>query len=219
MKKFLIAVSLAATSFAFAAPAGKPVDPLWAKTVAQTAPLKKWIPEDIDMDVVVNNDGEITKSKSRSHLTGWEKGKPHYVVKEIESSKKSGKDKEGNFNVDGFTAMTEELLTEDAKFKRIDNQTLRGKTWTMFRITESKAGVKMDVKLWVEPQSGALYQTESVVNVPLLADIVIITSYGTHPEIGLVPTISDINVDLRIPFKSGTFHMMNTPRNWIKRPN
>lgn len=218
MKHFLIAVSLAASSLAFAAPAAKPVDPLWAKTVAQTAPLKKWIPEDIDMDVVVNHDGEITKSKSRSHLTGWEKDKPHYVVKQLESSRKAGKGKEANFDIDGFTAMTEALLTEDAKFKRIDNQTLRGKTWTIFQITDSTVGVKMDVKLWVEPLTGALYQTESVVNVPLLADIVIITSYGTHPEIGLVPTISDINVDLRIPFRSGTIHMMNTPMNWIKRP-
>jgi hypothetical protein len=218
MKKLLLAFALSASVHAVAAPAAKPVDPLWAKAVAQVNTMKKWIPEDFDMDVEVNDGDEVTKTKSRSHLTSWEKGKPNYVVKEISSSK-PGKPKDGNLKIDSFTSMAEQIVKEDAPVKRSDNQPLGGKKWTVFQLTESQTGVKIDTKVWVDPQSGALHHMDTVINVPLLADIAMSTAYGDNAEIGVVPKASDISVEIRIPFKSGAkIHMLNTPLNWIKRP-
>lgn len=218
MKTILIAMSFAVSSLAFAAPAAKPVDPLWSKAVALNASVRNWIPEDIDIKAETDDGDEVKKVRSRSHLTGWEKGKPRYVVTDIEPKAKPGKKDESSFNIDGFTAMTDDVLTMDAAVKRIDKQELHGAQWTVFQVSKSETGVKITIKLWVDPQSGVLHQTESVILVPLLADINIVTAYGPHPVIGQVPKVSDINVDVRIPFKSAKLHMVNTPSNWIKRP-
>jgi hypothetical protein len=218
MRHFVLAVALAASSsFATAQNGNAPViDPLWSKAVAQTEAIKKWIASDIAMDIEARDGGEVQKGKTRSHLSGWEKGKPVYKLTAVEPA--DAKDLPETFDVDTFARMSSGMMTERAPVKRADQQVLDGKKWTVFHLSDTKMGASFNVKVWVDPQSGTLHQTETIMQVPLMANIQITTAYGPHAEMGVVPTGSDIDVESRVPFKSGKMRMLSKPSNWVKRP-
>ena len=78
MKRFkLAALAVAALSLALPLRA-ETVDPLWAKTVAHAELVKKWAPADKVTVVDATDDEKHEKVKTKSHLKGWEKGKPVY---------------------------------------------------------------------------------------------------------------------------------------------
>ena len=215
MRHLVFALALVASSLATAqnAPA---IDPLWSKAVAQTEAIKKWIASDIAMDIEARDGSEVTKGKTRSHLSGWDKGKPVYKLTEVEPADE--KDRPESFDVDAFAKMSGGMLTERAPVKRADQQILDGRKWTMFHLNDTKLGATFSIKVWVDPQSGTLHQTETIMQVPLMANIHITTAYGPHAEMGIVPTGSDIDVESRVPFKGGKMRMLSKPSNWVKRP-
>ena len=217
MRHLVFALALAASPLAAAQNGNAPViDPLWSKAVAQTEVIKKWIASDIAMDIESHDGSEVMKGKTRSHLSGWDKGKPVYKLTVVEPADE--KDQPESLDVEAFAKMSGGMLTERAPVKRADQQVLNGRKWTMFHLNDTKLGATFSIKMWVDPQSGTLHQMVTMMQVPLMANIQITTAYGPHAEMGVAPTESDIDVESRVPFKGGKLRMLSKPSNWVKRP-
>ena len=217
MRHLVFSLALVASPFASAQNGSAPtIDPLWGKAVAQAAAMRQWIASDIALDIVAHDGNEESKVRTRSHLTGWAKGKPVYKLVEVEPAGEPGQP--DNFNVEMFSEMGEAMLTERAAVKRADEQVLNGKKWTLFHISDTKMGASFSVRMWVAPQSGTLHQMETIIQMPLMAKVQITTAYGQHAEMGVVPTGSDIDFESRVPFKNVKMRMLSKPSNWVKRP-
>ncbi|MET0855506.1 MAG: hypothetical protein ABWY27_02040, partial [Telluria sp.] len=132
MKPFkLAAFALAALSLALPLQA-QTVDPLWTKTLAHSALVKKWAPEEKTMRIDASGDDKNERVKVRARLKGWDNGKPVYDTVQIEPKPEPGKSSKGQTEMNDANNMTDELMRMNAPVKRTDGQVLHGKSWTMF---------------------------------------------------------------------------------------
>ena len=213
-------MKLILASLLLASPAqAQTIDPLWEKTVAQANAARKWVAQDTEFVVNARVKGEDKVIRTRSHLAGWDGSKPHYDTTVIEPRPEAGKTPpDANMGSEGFALMADGLIKLDAPVKRQDGQVLDGKTWTVFRLAESQAVLDIKVSIWVDPVTGALHLVDSHVHGMLMMDMTMKTRYVAHAQAGVVPANIDIDMEVLIPFKGGKMHMVNTPTNWIVRP-
>ncbi len=193
-------------------------DPLWAKVSAQNKELKNWIAQDMETQLD-SNSGDRKHIKMVSHLSGFEKDKPVYQVVSIDPPPAKGKASKEAPNFDSFTAIGSALLADDAPVKRLEDQTLNGKKWAVIEIADSKMGTKVSSRLWVEPESGALHQTELTMRIPLMIAMSIVTKYTSHPTAGVVAEQMEMQGERLTPFTGEKFHVLTRPTNWIARPH
>ena len=219
MKPFkFAALTLVAISFALPASA-QTVDPLWTKTLAHSALVKKWAPEDATMTVDALADGKHDKAKTRSHLKGWEKGKPVYDTVQIEPKPEAGKaPAKASSEMTDATNMADQLMRANAPVRRADGQLLHGKSWTTFDVSESKGPVDIGVRVWVDAVTGIIHQTESKVHGTMMFDLFLTTSYAPHPQAGSLPDRIEFRMKVLVPFTDARVNIVSSMDNWIARP-
>jgi hypothetical protein len=219
MKPFKLAV-LAVVAFSVALPAiAQTVDPLWSKTLAQSALVKKWAPADTEMSVDAVADGKHDKAKTKSHLKGWEKGKPVYDTVQIEPKPEAGKPAaKASSEMTDATNMGDRLMRIDAPVRRADGQLLHGKSWTTFDVSESKGPMDIGVRVWVDPVTGIIHQTESKVHGTLMFDMLLTTLYAPHPQVGSLPDIVEFKLKVLVPFTDAKVNIVSSMANWIPHP-
>jgi hypothetical protein len=215
----LAVLALAALSFALPLQA-QTVDPLWTKTLARAALVKKWAPEDKLTSIDAAGEGKHEIFKTKAHMKGWEKGAPLYDEVQLEPKLDPGKapGKAKGAMPDG-SSMSDELMRPNAAVKRADGQLLHGKTWTLFQVTQSDGPAEVTLKLWVDPLTGAAHQVESKVHATLMLDALLTTSYAPHPLAGSLPERTDLQLKVLVPFKKASANIVSTMSNWIPRPN
>lgn len=212
------ALALVAISFALPSSA-QTVDPLWTKTLAHSALVKKWAPEDATMTVDALADGKHDKAKTRSHLKGWEKGKPVYDTVQIEPKPEAGKaPAKASSEMTDATNMADQLMRANAPVRRADGQLLHGKSWTTFDVSESKGPVDIGVRVWVDPATGIIHQTESKVHGTMMFDLFLTTSYAPHPQAGSLPDRIEFRMKVLVPFTDARVNIVSSMDNWIARP-
>ncbi|MDL2358550.1 MAG: hypothetical protein QFF03_25160, partial [Pseudomonadota bacterium] len=195
------------------------VDPLWAKTLAYAEQAKKWAPEDTTISVDAIADGKHDKSKAKSHLTGWEKGKPVYDTVQIEPPIEAGKPSaKGKTEMSDATNMGAQLMRMDAPVRRSDGQLLHGKRWTTFDVAESKGPMDVSVRVWVDPATGIIYQSESKVHGMLMFDLLLTTLYAAHPQAGSLPERLEFKMKVLVPFTDAKVNIVSNMDHWIARP-
>lgn len=220
MKPFSLALA-AALTFALGAPLhAENADPLWNKAKAQAELVKKWVPEDLAMDVDAIADGKHDKAKTRSHLKGWDGSKPLYDTVQIEPKPDPAKQKDKiHADMNDASNMGDELMHSNAPVRRSDNQLLHGKSWTLFELSQSKGPMDVSLKMWVDPLTGIAHQTESKVHGTFMMDMVLTTTYQPHPKAGSLPERNEFMLKVLVPFTDAKVHMTNTMDHWIPRPN
>lgn len=219
MKPLKLAVlALAALSLSLPAIA-ETVDPLWLKTLAYAEQAKKWAPEDTTISVDAIADGKHDKAKTRSRLKGWEKGKPVYDTVQIEPRPESGKpSSKGKTEMTDATNMGAQLMRMDAPVRRSDGQLLHGKRWTTFDVAESKGPMDISVRVWVDPATGIIYQSESKVHGMLMFDLFLTTMYAAHPQAGSLPERLEFKMNVLVPFADAKVNIVSNMDHWIPRP-
>ncbi len=219
MKPFkLAAFAIAALSLAFPLHA-QTVDPLWSKTLAHAALMKKWAPEEKNLRIDTSGDDKTERVKVRARLKGWENGKPVYDTVQIEPKPEPGKSAKGTSEMNDASTMGDELMRMNAPVKRTDGQLLHGKSWTMFDVAESKGPVNVAVRLWVDPVSGVPHQVESKIRGTLMFDMFLATTYVPHKVAGSVPERSDFRLKVLVPFVDAKVNILSSMDNWVPRPN
>jgi hypothetical protein len=212
--------ALAIAAMAFALPLhAQTVDPLWTKTLAHAALVKKWAPEEKDLriDAVAEDKHERTKVKAR--LKGWENGKPVYETVQIEPKPEPGKVTRGQNEMNEAGNLGDDLMRMNAPVKRTDNQVLHGKSWTMFDVAESKGPVNVAVRLWVDPVTGVAHHVESKIRGTLMFDMFLATTYAPHKLAGSLPERSDFRLKVLVPFVDAKVNILTSLDNWTARPN
>jgi hypothetical protein len=219
MKRFkLVALAVAAISLTLPLRA-ETVDPLWAKTVAHAELVKKWAP--VDKVTVVDSveDDKHEKVKTKSHLTGWENGKPVYDTVQVEPKAAPGKTAgKGKNEINDASNMSNGLMRLNAPVRRSDGQQLHGKTWTTFDVAESKGPIDVSVKLWVDPFTGVAHQVESKLHGTMMFDMFMTTEYAPHPKAGSLPERMDFKIKVLVPFVDVKVDIVSRMDNWIPRP-
>jgi hypothetical protein len=213
--------ALAIAAFSFASPLhAQTVDPLWTKTLAHAALVKKWAPEDKTMTVDAVAEDKHDRSKTKSHLKGWEKGMPVYDTVQIEPKREEGKDSaKGKKAMGDAGNLGDELMRPNAPVKRTDGQLLHGKSWTVFDVAESKGPIDVSVRLWVDPSTGVAHQVESKVHGTLMFDMFLTTEYAPHKQAGSLPERSDFKLKVLVPLVDAKVNIVNRMDNWIARPD
>lgn len=219
LKLFKLA-ALAIVAFSFASPSiAQAVDPLWTRTLAQSALVRKWAPEDTTMTVDAIADGKHDKAKTRSHLKGWEKGKPVYDTVQIEPKPEAGKPPvKANSEMTDANNLGDGLMRINAPVRRSDGMVLHGKTWTTFDVAESKGPIDVAVRVWVDPATGIIHQTESRVRGTLMFDMALTTLYAPHRIVGSLPGNVEFALKVLVPFADAKVNIAGTMANWIARP-
>ena len=219
MKPFKLAAL--ALAFSFALPSGaQTVDPLWTKTLAHAALVKKWAPEDTATKVDAIAEGKRENARTKSHLKGWENGKPVYDTVQIEPPPDTGKPtSKGKNEMSDAASMGENLMRPDAPVRRTDGQQLHGKSWTIFDVAESKGPMDVSVRLWVDPVTGVAHQVESKVHGTLMFDMFMTTAYAPHRQAGSLPERSDFKIKVLVPFVDAKVNIVRSMDNWIPRPD
>lgn len=219
MKPFKFAALVVACSFVLPSTA-QTVDPLWAKTLAHAALVKKWVPEDTVTKVDATGEGKRERAKVKSHLKGWEDSKPVYDSVQVEPPPEVGKSTpKGKIEMSDAENMGEQLMRLDAPVRRTDGQVLDGKSWTTFDLAESKGPVKVSVRLWVDPLTGVAHQVESKLHGTLMFDMFLTTIYAPHKQAGSLPKRSDFKINVLVPFVDAKVNITRSTDNWIPRPN
>lgn len=219
MKPFrLAALVIAGLSLTFPLQA-QTVDPLWTRTLAHAALVKKWAPEHKTMNVDAVSEGKHDRAKVRARLKGWENGKPVYESVQVEPKPEPGKSSKSHSEMNDATNMSDELMRPNAPVKRTDGQLLHGKSWTMFDVAESKGPVDVSVRLWVDPVTGVAHQVESKIRGTLMFDMFLATSYVPHPIAGSVPERSEFRLKVLVPFVDAKVNIVSSMDDWIPRPN
>lgn len=219
MKTFkLAALAIAAISFALPLHA-QSVDPLWAKTVAHSDLVKQWAPVDKVTVVDATDDEKHEKVKTKSHLKGWENGKPVYDTVQVEPKADAGKTAgKGKNEINDASNMSNGLMRLNAPVRRTDGQQLDGKTWTRFDVAESKGPIDVSVRLWVDPLTGVAHQVESKLHGTMMFDMFMTTQYAPHPKAGSLPERMDFKIKILIPFVDAKVDIVSRMDNWIPRP-
>jgi hypothetical protein len=219
MKSFKLA-ALAIVGFSLALPSiAQTVDPLWTKTLAHSALVKKWAPEDTTMSVDALADGKHDKAKTRSHLKGWDKGKPVYDTVQVEPKPEAGKPpRKANSEMTDANNLGDGLMRMNAPVRRADGQVLHGKRWTTFDVAESKGPIDVAVRVWVDPATGIIHQTESTVHGTLMFDMLLTTLYAPHQQAGSLPDSVAFKLKVLVPFTDATVNIVSSMANWIVRP-
>lgn len=219
MKPFkLAAVAFVAASFALPASAQR-ADPLWLKTLAHSALVKQWAPQDATMTVDAVTDGKHDKTKIRSHLKGWEKGKPVYDTVQLEPKPEAGKaPAKASSEMTDANNMADELMRANAPVRRTDGQMLHGRSWTTFDVSESKGPMDVGVRVWVDPATGIIHQTESKVHGTLIFDLQLTTSYAPHPQAGSLPETLEFKMKVLVPFTDAKVNIVSGMDHWVARP-
>lgn len=219
MKPFKLAALAIAISFALPSSA-QTVDPLWTRTLAHAALVKKWAPEDTMTKVDAVGEGKHENARTKAHLKGWENGKPVYDTVQIEPPPEAGKPtSKGKNEMSDAANMGEALMRPDAPVRRADGQQLHGKSWTTFDVSESKGPMEVSVRLWVDPVTGVAHQVESKLHGTLLFDMFLTTAYAPHRQAGSLPERSDFKIKVLVPFVDATVKIVRNMDNWIPRPN
>jgi hypothetical protein len=220
MKPFkLAAFAVAAFSIA-SAPHAQTVDELWTKTLAHAALVKKWAPEDRTMTVDAVADDKHDRARTKSHLKGWENGKPVYDTVQIDPKPEPGKlSGKGKTEMTDAANMADELMRPNAAVRRTDGQRLHGKSWTVFDVSDSKGPIDVSVRLWVDPATGVAHQVESKIHGTLMFDMVLETSYAAHKQAGSLPERSEFKLKLLVPFVDAKVNIVSNMDNWSARPN
>lgn len=212
------ALAVMAVSFVLPASA-QSVDPLWAKTLAHSALVKTWAPADATMTLDAIADGKHDKAKTRSRLKGWEKGKPVYDTVQIEPKPQAGKaPPKASSEMTDAIHMADQLMRADAPVRRADGQLLHGRSWTTFDVSESKGPMDIGVRVWVDPASGIIHQTESKVHGTLMFDLMLTTSYAPHPQAGSLPDMIDFTMKVLVPFTDVRVNIVSSMDHWVARP-
>ncbi len=214
----LAAVAIAALSFILPLHA-QAVDPLWTKTLAHAALLKKWAPEDKVLNVDAVGEGKHERSKVKAHLKGWDKGKPVYDTVQVEPKPEPGKSTKGASEMSDATNMGSDLMKPDAPVKRTDNQPLHGQNWTIFDVADSKGPIDVTLRMWVDPVTGVAHYAETKIHGTLMFDMVLATIYAPHKVAGSLPERSDFKLKVLIPFVDATVNIVSRMDNWVARPN
>ncbi|MES2297671.1 MAG: hypothetical protein V4582_11550 [Pseudomonadota bacterium] len=218
MKRLIPAAGAALCLSLFASAHAEPADQLWNKTIAQVTAAKVFVAQDTELVVDGVKDGKDVKKRIKSHLSGWDKEKPLYTVVEIEPKDDPSKPA-SKTPADGasFSEMTTEMFKPDAKVTRSDGQVLNGKTWTLFQMKKSDGPMDMTMKLWVDPATGSPHKMENHIHGTFMMDVQMNTSYT--PQGGTsVPTRTEMQIEVLIPFKGAKMHLVNSASNWIVHP-
>ncbi|MES2759423.1 MAG: hypothetical protein V4693_18780 [Pseudomonadota bacterium] len=218
MKPFKLAVALAALSIAFPLHA-QSVDPLWTKTLAHAALVKKWAPEEKNVRIDALAEDKLERTKAKLRLKGWENGKPVYETVEIEPKPQPGKSAKGQVEMSNAGSMSDDLMRPNAPVKRTDNQVLHGKSWTMFDVAESKGPVDVSLRLWVDPVSGVAHHAESKIRGTLMFDMFLATTYAPHKQAGSLPERADFRIKILVPFVDAKVDIVSNMDKWVPRPN
>ncbi|MDB5936725.1 MAG: hypothetical protein JWQ01_4069 [Massilia sp.] len=195
------------------------VDPLWTKTLAHSALVKKWAAADKTMNVDAVADDKHDRAKVKSHLTGWDKGKPVYETVQVEPKPEPGKSPKGPNEMSNAINMSDDLMRPNAPVRRTDGQLLHGQSWTRFDVAESKGPVDVSVRLWVDPVTGVAHQVESKIRGTLMFDMFLATTYAPHKTAGSLPERSDFKLKVLVPFVDATVNIASRMDNWVPRPN
>lgn len=218
MKPFkFVALVIAAISFALPLRA-EPVDPLWAKTLAHADLVKKWAPMDRVTVVDAVDDEKREKVKTRSHLKGWENGKPVYDTVQVEPKEAGKAAGKGKNEINDASNMSDNLMRLNAPVRRTDGQQLHGKTWTTFDVAESKGPIDVSVRLWVDAVTGVAHQVESKLHGTMMFDMFMTTQYAPHVKVGSLPERMDFKIKVLIPFVDARVDIVSRMDNWIPRP-
>ncbi len=195
-------------------------DGLWNKTAAHMAVAQKLVAGDIDLVVTAVKDGAPAPMHLRSHLSGWEKGKPVYTSVVVDAAPGTGKGKEqgGAKLIDALTQMTASLMEPGAKVTRAEGRALDGKTWAIFEAREGSVGRKMMATMWVDADTGCLRRVDTDVHATLMLDGRMTTSYVLDEQGRCLPRQLDADIAVTIPFKGAKMKVTQISSNWVARP-
>ncbi len=198
------------------------VDPLWKKTVEQAQSAKKWIAQDVDMDVTDKTapPGQA-RTLNHAHLTSWSKGKPAYDAVQLEPKPEPGKadsDSIGPEVLDMLVGLGQSAAVLGAAVTRSDGQSLDGQSWTVFHVVKDKLTGKLDIKFWVDPETGCMHHSEMQFHITLMIKGTLSASYLPSLHGGCLASKTVIDAKSLVPFSNIDVRMINTPSNWVVRP-
>lgn len=203
-----------ALTLSYALPAlATDVDPLWTKVIASNKEAKKWAAKDVEQVIHANKNGDPVKTVTiKKQLSGWDKGKPQYTILSMNPPAKDGKEKPKAFDLaEMFEPMESEFFSPKAKVKRSDNQTYNGKPSVVFEVSES-AGT---LKIWADPSNGLIQKRVLEMSMPLAFEGNITTFYQVDSSGTSLPSESESNIEVKIPFKKAKVQMKDIYANWV----
>lgn len=193
-------------------------DPLWEKALAQAAQVRQWEPGALQLTADSIRGGNSKHAQVRQRLIGWNKGEPVYESVQITPPPAQGSKPKGVFDTKIIRKASDELLKPDSKARRIDNQLLAGKTWTLFEAEQSDGPMDVKLRLWVDPASGVAHRMETTMHGALTMDAGMLTVYKPHPDAGSLPERFELRLKVLLPFAGSTTDIVGEMDGWVRRP-
>lgn len=217
MERNLIAAA-ATVLFFIGTVAQAQTDPLWGKALAQAAQVRQWEPGALQLTADSIRGGSNMHAQVRQRLIGWDKGEPVYESVQITPPPAQGSQPKGVFDTKIIRKASDELLKPDSKARRIDNQLLQGKSWTLFEAEQSDGPMDVKLRLWVDPASGVAHQMETTMHGALTMDASMLTVYKPHSDTGSLPERFELRIKVLLPFAGTTTNIVGEMDDWVRRP-
>ncbi|MFZ6768948.1 hypothetical protein ACO0LM_17960 [Undibacterium sp. Di26W] len=208
-----------------AAHARAEADPLWSKTMSQYKLTNQWVPKEIRTQINAERKDQPDKTAYiKSTLNGWEKQEPKYTSATTDSNwqilPEQQKSADGtNKMLTGLDELKSSLLEGGVKVKRLNNESQDGKNLAVFQLSDDGAGMKIDIKIWVNPDTACMVKMDTSMHVAFFADADFSTRYTEPGKEGLCfREKMQGNIDIQIPFKKAKMSIKQNHADWTPKP-
>lgn len=200
-------------------------DVLWQKTLTQFKATSAWVAQDIRTQLEAQRKDQPAKIHYvQSTLSSWDKQNPVYSSINTDSQWHALPEQKNNADaLNKMIASLDKSKTEllDGKNipKRLDNETLDGKNFAVFHLSEGEMGQKITVKMWVNPDTACLHKMETSLHITLYADADPTSLYAEPNKNGVcLQNQMQGMIDIQIPFKKAKLNFWQSHGNWVGKP-
>lgn len=192
-------------------------DALWLKTIANMKSVETWAAQDIELSLKTTQKAVSKETKIRKTISSWDKDTPIYrnvsVTPALSDPKKASK----SFGIEKIVnPAMREILSPEVYPKRSDQVMLGDKICSTFVVKQSGLP-RFELKIWVQPDTGGIYQYTVDAYVPFGLDVKLKTIFKMEDGKNL-PSQTATLADVLIPFSNIKVDMLENYEHWIARP-
>jgi hypothetical protein len=192
-------------------------DTLWLKVIFNMKTVEKWAAQNIEMSLKSTNKAGSKEVKISKIISSWDKDVPIYSNVSITPPPSDPKKVIKSFGIDKIIGpVINSIIRSEVRPSRSDQVIMGDKICTMFVVKQGTLP-RVEMKFWVQPNTGAIYQYTVDAYVPFGVDAKLTTIFKMD-EGGNLPQQTITKADILTPFNSSKLDMLEIYSHWKERP-